>query len=103
MGPLLFLASALLVAGTPASPCHVPSDQTAGWKRVELPDTAPALSAPADLEQFRAGERALLTEVDPPNTYLGATERHFGRMRYTFQLPKDAFLVELEFLDALNG
>jgi hypothetical protein len=100
---LLSLASALLVAGTPVSPCYVPSDQTAGWKRVELPDTAPALSAPVDLEQFRAGERARLTEVDPPNTYLGATERHPGRMRYTLRLPKDAVSVELEFLDSLNG
>src|SRR6185503_16028618 len=103
MGPMLSLASALLLSGTPVGPCYVPSDQTAGWKRVELPDSAPALSAPVDLEQFRAGERALLTEVDPPNTYLGATERHLGRMRYTFRLPKDAFSVELKFLDSLNG
>lgn len=103
MGPMLSLASALLLSGTPVGPCYVPSDQTAGWKRVALPDAAPALAAPAELEQFRAGERALFTELDPPNTYLGATERNFGRMRYTFRLPKGASLLELEFLDSLNG
>lgn len=103
MGPLLSLASSLLLAATPIGPCYVPSDQTAGWKRVALPDEAPALAAPQGLEQFRAGERALLTEVDPQSTYLGATERHFGRMRYTFRLPKSASRIEVEFLESLNG
>jgi hypothetical protein len=84
-------------------PCYVPSDQTAGWKRVELPQEAPALAAPEDLDQFRAGERALLTEVDPLNTYLGATERRFGRMAYTFRLPRGTSRLVVEFLDPLNG
>jgi hypothetical protein len=70
---------------------------------VELPDAAPALAAPFELEQFRAGERALLTEMDSPNTYLGATEKRFGRMQYTFRLPKGTWSLELEFLDSLNG
>jgi hypothetical protein len=103
MGPMLSLASALLLSTTPVRPCYVPADQTAGWKRVALPDAAPALAAPFELEQFRAGERAFLSEVDPQGTYLGATEGHFGRMRYTFRLPKGTSQLELEFLDSLNG
>ncbi len=103
MGPMSSLASALLLAATPPGPCYVPSDQTAGWKRVELPAEAPALAAPLDLEQFREGERALLSQVDPPDTYLGATERRFGRMAYSFQLPQGTYRMQVDFLDSLNG
>jgi hypothetical protein len=103
MGPMISLASAMLLATTPAGPCYVPSDQTAGWKRVELPAEAPALAAPQGIEQFRAGERALLSQVDLPDTYLGATERRFGRMAYSFQLPKGAFRMQVDFLESLNG
>ncbi len=103
MGPMLSLATAALLAGTPVGPCYVPSDQTAGWKRVELPAEAPALAAPGDIEQFRAGERALFTEADPPHTYLGATKRRSGRMAYTFRLPKDGSRMEVEFLESLDG
>lgn len=103
MGPMISLASALLLATTPAGPCYIPSDQTAGWKRVELPAEAPALAAPQGLEQFRAGERALLSQVDLPDTYLGATERRFGRMAYSFQLRKGTFRMQVDFLDSLNG
>jgi hypothetical protein len=103
MGPMISLASAMLLATTPAGPCYVPSDQTAGWKRVELPAEAPALAAPQGLDQFRAGERALLSQLDLPDTYLGATERRFGRMAYSFQLPKGTFRMQVDFLDSLNG
>lgn len=103
MGPLLSLAGAVLLAGSPVGPCYIPSDQTAGWKRVELPTEAPALAAPPELEQFRAGERALFLEENPANTYLGASERRLGRMAYTFQLPKGASRLDVRFLDSLNG
>jgi len=103
MGPMLSLASAMLLATTPPGPCYVPSDQTAGWKRVELPAEAPALAAPQGIEQFRAGERALLSQVDLPDTYLGAIERRFGRMAYTFHLSKGTLRMQVEFLDSLNG
>jgi hypothetical protein len=103
MGPMISLATALLLGTTPAGPCYVPSDQTAGWKRVELPAEAPALAAPKGLEQFRAGERALLSQVDPPDTYLGAQERRLGRMVYSFRLPKGTYRMEVGFLDTLDG
>jgi hypothetical protein len=103
MGPMISLASALLLGTAPVGPCYVPSDQTAGWKRVELPAEAPALAAPQGLEQFRAGERALLTLVDPPDTYLGAQERRLGRMVYSFRLPTGTVRMEVGFLDPLNG
>ena len=103
MGAMISLASALLLAAAPTGPCYVPSDQTAGWKRVELPAEAPALAAPEGLEQFRAGERALLSQLDLPDTYLGATEQRFGRMAYAFQLPKGTFRMQVDFLDSLDG
>jgi len=103
MGPLLPLASALLVATTPPRPCYVPSDQTAGWKRVELPAEAPALVAPWNIDQFRAGEYVNLREKDSQSVYLGASHRHPGRMAYSFRIPKGTFRVELGFLDSLDG
>ena len=103
MGPLLSMAGALLLATTPPVTCYVPSDQTVGWKQVALPSEAPALAAPADLDQFRTGERALLSEEDPRNVYLGASKQNFGRMAYTFRLPRGTSQVELGFLDSLNG
>ena len=103
MEALLSLATALLVTATPARTCYVPSDQNAGWKQVVLPDDAPALAAPADLEQFRAGEHAVLREEDPQNVYLGASRQHPGRMAYTFRLPSGTSRVDLDFLDSLEG
>ena len=55
----------LLATASPGAPCYVPTDQTAGWKRVSLPDDAPALAAPQDVDQFRTGEQALVFEDDP--------------------------------------
>lgn len=103
MGPLLSLASALLLSGVPTGPCYVPSDQTAGWKRVELPADAPALAAPGGLEQFRAGEPALLSQVDPPSAYQGASEGRLGRMVYAFQVPRGTVRMEVAFLNSLDG
>ncbi len=102
MGPLLPTLVALLATASPEPPCFLPSDPSAGWKRVTLPDTAPALAAPEDVEQFRTGEPALAFEEDP-RAYTGATEEHLGRMAYTFQVPRDARRLELGFLEPLRG
>lgn len=99
MSALLSLVGALTLT---AAPCFVPSDQTAGWKRVELSDEAPALSAPQDVEQFRSDEAALLLESDP-QAYVGATRRQPGRMTYTFRLPPGAVRLEVEFVESLRG
>lgn len=102
MGPLLSLAGALVLAGAPASPCWLPADQTAGWKRVELPEQGPALAAPEDVDQFRVGEPTLLRESDPV-AYVGATNPHPGRMAYTFRVPPGTTRLEVEFLESLRG
>jgi hypothetical protein len=99
MSALLSLVGALTLT---AAPCFVPSDQTAGWKRVELSDEAPALSAPQDIEQFRSDEAALLLESDP-QAYVGATRRQPGRMTYTFRVPPGAARLEVEFVESLRG
>ncbi|WP_224368831.1 hypothetical protein [Hyalangium versicolor] len=103
MGPLLSLTTALLVTTTPPGACYIPSDQTAGWKRVELPEGTPALVAPVGIEQFRSGERALLQEKDPPHTYYGASKPHAGRMEYNFLIPKGTFRLDVDFLESLDG
>lgn len=99
MGALLSLLGTLALA---ASPCFVPSDQTAGWKRVALTDEAPALSAPQGIDQFRSDEAALLIESDP-RAYVGATRRQPGRMTYTFRVPQGAARLEVEFVESLRG
>lgn len=97
--PLLTL---WLATAAPAHPCFTPSDQTAGWKRVSLPDEAPALAAPTDLEQFRSGEPVLLLEQDPA-VYLGVLHESPGRMTYRFRLPPESRRLELGFLEGLRG
>ncbi|HEX8819192.1 MAG TPA: hypothetical protein VF794_04650 [Archangium sp.] len=92
----------LLAAGTPEDSCFVPSDQTAGWKRVVLPEGAPALCAPEDVDQFRSGEPALLFQEDA-SAYLGADKQHPGLMAYGFRVPRDARRLELGFVEALRG
>jgi hypothetical protein len=99
---MLALVVLLALAGMPEGPCFLPSDQSAGWKRVDLPDEAPALAAPAGLDQFRAGEAVLLVEADS-EAYLGAARSRPGRMAYTFQLPRGAAHLEVVFLEPLAG
>lgn len=83
--------------------CHVPADQSAGWKRVVLPDSAPALGAPSDLEQFRAGEPALVW-FDGGPAVVGGTHHAHGRMDYTFQFESDnRRVLEVDFLRDLAG
>jgi hypothetical protein len=103
MGPMISLASALLLSAVPTGPCYVPSDQTAGWKRVGLPADAPALAAPEGIAQFRAGEPALFSQDDPSDAYRGTYERHFGRMVYVFRVPKGTVRLQVAFINSLDG
>lgn len=102
MSALFSLASAAWLAVAPAGTCWLPADQTAGWKRVELPPEAPALAAPEDVDQFRVGEPALLRESDP-RAYVGATKPSPGRMAYTFRVPPGTTRLEVSFLESLRG
>jgi hypothetical protein len=102
MTALLSSMVVLLAAGSSGAPCYVPTDQTAGWKRVALPDDAPALAAPQDIDQFRTGEQALVFE-DDPSTYIGATEPLPGRTTYTFRSPAGARRLELTFAESLRS
>lgn len=96
------LALLPLVGVLAAAPCFVPTDQTAGWKRVELTEDMPALSAPPGIDQFRSGEGALLFESDP-TAYVGTSRSQPGRMTYTFRLPQDAAQLEVGFAEPLFG
>ncbi|QSQ19601.1 hypothetical protein JY651_30340 [Pyxidicoccus parkwayensis] len=102
MGALLPLTSALWLAMAPAGTCWLPDDQTAGWKRVELPPEAPALAAPEDVDQFRAGEPVRLVESDA-KAYVGASSPKPGRMAYTFRFPRGTSRLEVSFLEPLRG
>ncbi|WP_164007156.1 hypothetical protein [Pyxidicoccus trucidator] len=102
MGALFSLTSAVLLAIAPAGTCWQPSDQTAGWKRVELPTEAPALAAAEDVDQFRVGEPVQLLESNP-RAYVGATKPKPGRMAYTFRFPAGTSRLEVSFLEPLRG
>jgi hypothetical protein len=82
--------------------CYVPSDQTAGWKQVRIPDAAPALSAPPNVDQFRTGEASVVWESDE-GEYEGADEIRHGLVVYRFRLPRNARLLEVEFGEPLEG
>jgi hypothetical protein len=104
MSALFSLTSALWLATAPAptGTCWVPADQTAGWKRVDLPEEAPALAAPEDVDQFRSGEPTRLSESDP-RAYVGATKPSPGRMAYTFRVRPGTTRLEVSFLEPLRG
>lgn len=102
MAALFSSVVVLLATASSGGPCFVPTDQTAGWKRVSLPDDAPALAAPQDLDQFRTGEPALVFEDDPAS-YVGATEPLPGRTTYTFRSPAGARRLELTFAEPLRS
>jgi hypothetical protein len=82
--------------------CFTPPEQTAGWKRLDVPDDAPALAAPKDLEQFRVGESAWLLERDP-TAFQGMDREHAGRSTYRFRLPREARRLDLRFGEDLRG
>ena len=85
-----------------ASPCFVPSDQTAGWKHVVLPDNAPALAAPEGTDQFRPNEPVRVLESDS-RLLVGSYEMDFGRTELHFAIPKGTHHLEVELLEPLRG
>ncbi|MHB8875685.1 MAG: hypothetical protein ACYC8T_18525 [Myxococcaceae bacterium] len=101
MSPALFLALALAAAAEPAR-CFTPTDQSAGWKQVTLPDGVAGLAAPEGIDQFRPGEPARVFESDP-RAYLGGSPRGLGRTQFEFSAPRDARRLELEFSYPLRG
>lgn len=91
-----------------SNPCFVASDATPGWKRVALPPAEPsqslepaiALAAPEGVDQFRAGEPALVWDADQPGP--PPSRPGFGLVEY--RLPAaGARLVEVEFAAGLDG
>src|ERR1700687_4426819 len=82
--------------------CFVPTDQTAGWKQARVPDAAPGLAAPSEIQQFRSGEAAMVWESDT-QAYQGAIKPFPGRAEYVFSLPSaDVRLLEVEFVYPLD-
>ncbi len=95
-------ALSMLVALLAGQLCFTPPEQTAGWKRVDVPDGAPALAAPGDVRQFRTGEGAWLLEHDP-SAYQGMSRDRAGRTTYRFQLPREARRLDVQFAEDLRG
>jgi hypothetical protein len=109
----LALALALPACG---SPCFVADDATPGWKRVALPSSdpsinppnnsadplaaQPSLAAPDGVEQFRAGEPAIVWGAARPGPPPGHPSP--GVVEYRFPIP-DARVFECEFTAALDG
>ena len=99
---MMALALAMVVPALAGQACFIPNDQTAGWKRVDIPDDAPAIAAPDDVEQFRVGEAAWLVERDP-TTYQGVTHEHMGESTFHFRLPPEARRLTVGFNADLRG
>jgi len=92
----------LLVSALAGQLCFTPPDQTAGWKRLDIPDDSPALAAPQDVEQFRVGEAAWLLERNP-SAYQGMSRDHAGQVTFRFQIPRDARRLDVRFAEDLRG
>jgi hypothetical protein len=93
---------ALLVPVLAGQICVTPPDQTAGWKRLDIPDDSPALAAPRDVEQFRVGEAGWLLERDP-SAYQGIGRQHAGQTTYHFKIPKEGRRLDVRFAEDLRG
>jgi hypothetical protein len=81
--------------------CFVPEDQAAGWKQTPIPANAPALAAPAEIEQFRTGERALVVEEAAHFEHSVVT--HVGRAVVSFEVPRGAQHLRVRFAQSLDG
>jgi hypothetical protein len=88
--PLLLLAQ-----------CLTPADQTAGWKHTPIPHGAPALAAPADVEQFRTGEPALV--VDRDESFEHTSDKHTGSLDLFFRPPRNSQHLRITFAHRLDG
>jgi hypothetical protein len=103
MRAVLLFSLMLLACRSAKGACHVPADQSAGWKRVALPEDAPSLAAPWDIEQFRSGEPALVWFEGSPAVIGGMHHAH-GRVDYSFQFDSDnRRVLEVDFHRGLAG
>lgn len=64
--------------------CYTPTDQTAGWKVVPIPDDGPDLAADLGTEQFRANETALVW-FERGQGSMSLSGHHHGKLEYLFQ------------------
>ncbi len=90
MIPLLVLAA-----------CTTPSTQAPGWTQVPL-GAEPALAAPSDVDQLRAGEEVEVRDLRP-SLLVRATEAGWGVMRYELRLPPGAQRVTVDFVADLSA
>lgn len=95
---LLFALPAIAIA----EPCFELRAQAPGWMRVELPPTAPALAASAEIDQFRPGESTVLIE-DNPALYAGTRDGLPGRTIHELSLQPGTRRVQLTFASDLRG
>ena len=80
--------------------CLTPVDQTAGWKQTTIPPDLPALAAPGDVDQFRAGEPALVLS-EPRFEY--RSDPHTGRLGLSFDVARGAQHLRVRFAHRLDG
>jgi hypothetical protein len=101
---LSLLCAALLAGGAAAeAKCYTPSDQTAGWKQVPIPDSDPALAAEPDIEQFRANEQALIWLRTDRGSVTLASHRP-GKLEFLIRPEStDWRILELDFDRSLLG
>jgi hypothetical protein len=94
--------TALSLLWLAAAPCFAPSDGTAGWKQVALPEDAPSLAAPLGCQQFRSGERVSVVD-ERTDLFLAGTKTVLGRTSFDFVLGSGGHSLELRFAHPLRG
>lgn len=99
---VLLLSLLTLATGSAPERCTTPADQTAGWKRVALDASRPALAAPPEVSQFRSGERALVVE-DGLRRYEGTVGTNPLSMEHFFRLGAGTQQLRVEFSEPLRG
>lgn len=88
-------------------PCFDLKDATGelavGWRWVELPKSAQALSAPEEVEQFRSGQPTTVWEADG-TAYGGTTSAGHGRTEFRFDLQaQEGRVLAVDFVEPLDG
>lgn len=97
--------AAILVASTAQAQvrCYVPTDQTAGWKQVLIPDEAPGLAAEGSIEQFRSDEPVMIWMSGVDGSVTLSSHRP-GKIEYLFRLDSaDWSILEATFSRWLTG
>jgi hypothetical protein len=85
-----------------ASPvCYRVEDESPGWKRVEVPVSAPALAGPEGSDQFRSGEPVLVTRGN--DAALVSSEDSHGRLTLEFRLRGPMSHLAVDFENPLEG